>query len=62
MASKQGAKKTHHCYCGKTGWCRKRMARSEHHGFDYYASGDCSHYIGERNAAARREYEESRRR
>jgi len=56
MTRKLGTKVTHHCWCGKTGHCRKHSARCQKHQMDYYASGKCKGCEGEEAAAARSEY------
>jgi hypothetical protein len=58
MARKLGAKKTHHCWCGKTGWCRKHFVRCEKHNIDYYSNSGCSGCEGERATADRKEYKD----
>lgn len=58
MRRKFGAKVTHHCWCGKTGHCRKHSARCEKHQTDYYASGRCLSCEGEVGAADRRGHRE----
>ena len=55
MARKDGAKVTHHCWCGKSGWCRKHLVRCHEHGQDYYEGGGCKHCLGEAAATARRD-------
>jgi predicted sulfurtransferase len=58
MARKLAAKKTHHCWCGTTGNCRKHFSRCDKHNIDYYSSGRCSGCKGEAAAADRKEYRE----
>jgi hypothetical protein len=58
MARKLGAKKTHHCWCGTTGHCRKHFARCQKHNINYYSTGKCSGCEGEQAAADRKEYKD----
>jgi hypothetical protein len=57
MTRKLGAKITHHCWCGKTGHCRKHSTRCEKHQIDHYATGKCLACEGEEAAAARKAYQ-----
>jgi hypothetical protein len=41
MARKLGAKKTHHCHCGRSGYCSSHWERCEEHQIDYYKSDGC---------------------
>ena len=41
MVAHEGSKVTHHCWCGKTGRCRKHIERCNIHQTDFYAGGGC---------------------
>jgi hypothetical protein len=58
MTRKLGAKKTHHCWCSKTGHCKKHSSRCEKHQIDHYSSGKCLACEGEEAAADRKAYKE----
>lgn len=60
MARKFGAKTTHHCWCGTTGYCRKHFERCNKHQVDYYADGGCMGCNNEARMQAQREANEKR--
>jgi len=58
MVRTLNSKVTHHCWCGKTGRCRKHIARCPQHNVDYYDNGKCKHCIGEASAVDREEHKQ----